>query len=340
MTVHPGFEVLECVGIWTRTQRARPQEIIVQLGVESLTLRNKDESVITHWSRHILYEFPAPENKAIFSPDPETGEQVIIEDPLMIAVIRGDQYIEDPSQNSAPISFGIPWIKIIALFIILAGIIYYTSEEIIKSTSGIVSAEKRAVIGEHLYSHLLNSESEECQSDAGNSAKKKLLARVVPDLQLDIRIVESVPFMSMSLPSRIVILNAALLEKYDGPEVVAGYIILEAERYRKFDILLPLLVDADLGDLFNLTVGRNIDFEYYRLYADRLLVGNLIEVDLSQVIEEIKKRAFPSIPFGHVYASTGGDAAPFLSDKKYLIDPYMPLLTDNEWQELRNICLN
>ena len=337
MTVYPGFEVLECKGSWARGQESQSQEVIVQFGQESITIRSGDETVLTHWSLYFIQEIDESHNGVTFSPDPDSGEWLMIRDPLMIGALRGETIIKKPVETPR-FSLGVSWSMIALILMIATAGAYFGADRLLEVSANLVAANNRSIIGENIYLSIHGTETRQCESDGGTRALDKLQGLLAPDERLDIRLLDGIPFLSRSLPGSIVILNSELLDRHDGPEVVAGFILLESERLRVKDPLLPFLEFTGPMRLFDIALGRPIADEHYLSYSRQLLASPLVPVDYGTLLERFEQADFPSRHFTNVIAFLDGADEGISAAGSYELTPYTPLLMDDEWQILRAIC--
>ncbi len=351
MIVYPGFEILECQGTWYTSSESHPQTVLVQLGPDDLVLRTRDEMILTHWSLYFIQEIKAPGTaattgkSAVFSPDPQSGERLVIDDSLMIGALRGERLTEpSPPAVHQTIhrhsAFGFAWRPSLFLIALLVAAGMYWSTPLITTGASLVGASERQSIGDGVYTALMHGNVRQCTNGAGQKEVNSLLETLVPDRRLAIHILQNIPFHSHSLPGDLVILNAGLLDYHDGPEVIAGYILLESVRLNGEDPLIPFLQQTRMTHLANLLFGWAIPTESYDQYAQNLRHSETAPIPAARLQTAFQQAGFPFTPFAAVYANESTDPNRILRNNDPQADKdYRPLMTDAAWQSLRTICL-
>jgi len=338
MTAYPGFDVLECQGLWHASDKSHPQKVLVQLGQDSLVIRARDELILTHWSLHFMQELDAAKNIVVFSPDPQSGERLVIDDELMISALRGETIYDRPVTSTPRIAIGFSWQLLVILLVILVAAGIYWSDSLITVGASLVGASERQTIGENVYSALVDDDSRECDAEPGLGEIKSLQESLVPDHRLDIRLLRNIPFLSRSLPGNLVILNAELLDHHDWPEVIAGYILLEAERLTAEDPLLPFLFNTRIMHLVRIAFGRTMPEGTYEEYAQYLKLAKPDVIPAAVLLTSFREAGFPSTAFAAIYANASTDPSQLLTNDPRSTDSYRPLMSDDAWQSLRTIC--
>ncbi|RMD48100.1 MAG: hypothetical protein D6832_04585, partial [Alphaproteobacteria bacterium] len=87
MTALPEYERLESVGLWRPAPGEQRREVYVSFGDESLILRDRAETPLAHWSLAAVERRNPGAMPAVFSPGPDSGETLEIEDELMAGAI-------------------------------------------------------------------------------------------------------------------------------------------------------------------------------------------------------------------------------------------------------------
>lgn len=339
MTIYPGFDVLECKGQWTPGHDERSMDVIVQLGLETITIRSVDEAVLTHWSLYFIQEVDDYGDIVVFSPNPETGEWLELDDKLMIGALRGEIIVERQSPIPNRFSLGISW-WLIGLIALLAGTgAFYGSDRLIEIAASLVAASNRATIGESVYSAIDVNGAGRCDADDGMKILLGLQNALLHGERVDTRVLRDIPFMSRSLPGGIIILNAELLNRHDGPEVIAGYMLMESERLGAMDPLIPFLQVTGPMRLVTIGLGRQIGDSHYESFGDHLIDDPIVPVDYNSLLSRIDAAGFPAHHFVNVHAFIDERITAFLPASTLDSNPYRPLLTDSDWQLLRNICI-
>ncbi len=338
MTVYPGFDVLECTGHWHESAASHPQKVLVQLDRDSLVIRTRDELLLTHWSLYFIQEIQTAGPVAAFSPDPGSGERLILDDELMIGALRGERVPDGTSSSTPRIAIGFSWPLPVILLVGLVAAGTYWSESLIAIGASLVGASDRRTIGEAVYAALVDDAGLECDAEAGLRVIRTLEESLMPEQRVDVRVLGTLPFLSRSLPGNLVILNAELLDYHDGPEVLAGYILLEAERLAAEDPLLPFLFETRVLNLVRIALGRSMPQGTFEAYAQHLKLARPDVIPAADLLASFHEAGFPATAFAAVYANSATDPAQLLANDPKGADAYRPLMPDAAWQTLRTIC--
>ncbi len=338
MIAFPGYEVLECEGLWQSPDTATKQTVIVKYGSETLTFLSSDGegTVLRHWSLDTIIERPSTEYYHCFSPDSSGHEYILINDDLMVKAIQNLVLVEKSEVPKSKSNFWNFFGKFIAFILVIVGITYYYSDYIGQNIARSIVGPKRLEIGETLYTNILARDNAECV--VNDAILEKLQERLFPETNNEIRVISGGIPSATVLPGGLIIINGSQFKLYeDKPEVFAGYLILANERNQIKDSLLDFLESAGLMTSIRLLLGREISPYIFQSFALNLSKPSPIKVPEDVLYQKFLKVSISPEPFSINLISEGMDPELF---KGEVSQPAITdtLLEDTEWIELQNSC--
>ncbi len=338
MIAFPGYEILECEGLWQSPDTTTKQPVIVKYGSETLTFLSSDGegTVLRHWSLDTIIEQPSSEYFYCFSPDASGNEFILINDDLMVKAIRNLVQVDGPVEERPKSNFWKFFGKFIAFILILVGIAYYYSDYIGQNIGRSIVGPKRLEIGETLYANILEQGNAPCLVD--ESILDKLEDRLFPETTNDIRVITGGIPSATALPGGILLINGSQFQLYDDkPEIFAGYLLLANERDLIKDSLTTFLESAGLLTSIRLLLGREISPYIFQTFAADLARPSSVYVPEDVLYQKFQEANISPEPFSINLISEGMDPELFTGEN--LLEGISPqLLEDTEWIELQNSC--
>ena len=338
MIAFPGYEVLECEGLWQSPDTPTKQPVIVNYGNETLTFLSThgENTVLRHWSLDTIIEQPPNEYFYCFSPDASGHEYILIKDELMVKAIRNLIQVDGPVVEKPKGNFWKFFGKFIAFLLLMVGIAYYFSDYIGQNIARSIVGPKRLEIGETLYANILDQGHAPCNVD--ESILAKLEDRLFPETANEIRVITGGISSATTLPGGILLINGSQFKLYDDkPEIFAGYLLLANERDQVKDSLANFLESAGLLTSIRLLLGREISPFIFQTFAANLARPSSIYVAEEVLYQKFQIANISPEPFSINLISEGMDPELFTGEKATEgISPQ--LLEDTEWIELQNSC--
>lgn len=183
-----------------------------------------------------------------------------------------------------------------------------------------------------------------CTDPAGRAALGRLASRVLgPPGQAQVMVLPGGPAGGAShLPGGILLLNRAVIEDYEEPDVAAGFLLTEALRRDLEDPMRALLSQAGLGATLRLlTSGQLPDAaldSYARTLVTRSPPAPPVPTDLL-VARFAEARLRSSPPYAYALDQTGERTLPPLIEADPVpVAEARPLMDDGSWISLQAIC--
>lgn len=336
MTALKEYEKLEAPGLWRETPEGQRREVYVGFGDTSLMIRDRNDEALAHWSLPAVRRLNPGEAPALYSPDPEGRETLEIEDITMTDAIEKvrraiDRRRPHPGRLRLMIFAGIT-----ALVAALA--LFWLPGALIRHTVRVAPFETRQDIGRELMEQITRLAGQSCETRPGRRALDRLSRRVLPDMRARIEVLPGGLAKIASLPGGIFVLNRALVEDFENPEVAASYLLIEQMRREARDPLAKLLEQQGGLAAFRLLTTGHLDADTLQSHARFLLTETAPVPDDDALLARFAKAGFSSAPLAFERDVTGETTLALIEADPFRARPYVPLLGDADWLSLQDIC--
>jgi len=344
MTALLKYQRLECTGLWRESAEAQRREVAVSFGEASLVLSDpRSGAALTHWSLPAVVRRNSGTVPAVFGPDaPDgVGETLEIADPDMIEALETVQRVVR-ARRRAPTRMRLAILG--GMLAALLGLgIFWLPDALIRHAAAVLPAAKRAELGWAVLTDIQAAGlAMPCRGALGQRALGRLQERLTPPLRNPRVVVLAGAELSGSwvLPGRTILIAQDVLERHDGPEVLAGHILSRNLEADLGNSMLPLLRHAGtLATVRLLTTGTTRPGDLSG-YGARLLENNhLADLPEAALLDTFAVAGVPTSPYARALDPSGEttlaliEADPFRNTR-----PDRPLMTDGDWISLQGIC--
>lgn len=336
MTALKQYEKLESTALWRETLATQRREVYVNFGDTSLMIRNKADDPLSHWSLPAVQRLNPGKMPAVFAPNSDASETLEIEDTTMVEAIEKVRAAID-RRRPHPGRLRLVILASLTGVILLLGV-FWLPAALRNHTVGVVPYEKRLLLGRALLANMTQLSGKACTTPAGAAARDKLASRLFGTGKGRIVILSQGTSKSALLPGRIVLLNKTLVEDFEGPEVVAGYVELELTRAETQDPLARML--AYLGGLasFRLLTTGEVKVEDLRKYSEYLLTAKSDIPSSQMLLARFSAAGFSSSPLAYELDPSGETTLTLIEADPFRNAKTAPLLSDADWVSLQGIC--
>lgn len=374
-TADARYALLEARGTWFDGRSAKPVEVIVKFGEATLTLYRIDGMPLAHWALASLCALPdtAGASYIVLTPDEESDERLTIADPDMIGAIRAVcpdlhrlRRRAPPGQRRRLLLWGGG--ALAAFLLIVFVLIPAIAEELaLLIPPAREEALGRVVLGqvETMFGGF-GSGLEACETAEGKAALDRMLARLGPHFDshvpVKLRVLDHPMVNAVALPGGYVIVFRGLLEEAGSAEEVAGVLAHEIGHVLHRDPTRLALRSAGTAGLLGLLVGDMTGGALIGGLTELLITAAYsreAEAEADRTAHRILAAAeLPLEPFAGFFlrlADKHGRPNALLSHLASHPDlvsraeaarradrvhgrPFIPLLDDQDWVALRNIC--
>ncbi len=335
MTALKKYQRIEAVGLWRAAPGEQRREVVVSIGDATLVISDMTDRAVAHWSLAAVERANPGKRPALFHPDGDPGETLELakSEKEMIDAIETLRRAVD---RARPKPGRLRWLSAtLSVAAVVALGVFWLPGAIISHTVSILPSVKRAEIGRGLLMQIERLTGPACADATGQRA----LSRMGANLGVGpLSILPSGLNNSLSLPGGRVLLNRALVEDFEEPDVVAGYALVERLRARQNDPLEALLQHAGAWASFRLMTTGDVKAETLARYAQHVLRAPRPEPDTEAVLQSFADAGLRSTPYAYARDITGETVLPLIEADPMSGQTPKELLPDGEWLRLQTIC--
>ncbi|GAA3864862.1 hypothetical protein [Celeribacter arenosi] len=335
MTALTDYDRLEASALWRPEGSTQRREVIVSVGEATLTISDLNDNPLSHWSLPAIERVNGTnEQRAIYRPGSDTDERLETEDSTMIdAIARVHRAIDRSRPRPGRLRGAVAASVALAVFVLG---VFWLPNALIRQAVQIVPPVTRAEIGDQLFARIQRLSGQPCDTVHGARALARLRNRLGETGRLVV--LSSGVAVSQHLPGGTILLNRSLVEDFEDPAVVGGYILAERARASETDPLEALLRGAGLlTSLKLLTTGRVPEAEL-DAHAEHLLTAPLVEPDTEDLITRFARAEVSATPYAYAIDLTGTTTLPLIEAEGVRIENTRPVLSDSDWVALQGIC--
>lgn len=340
MTALQEYQRLEASALWRASPDEQRREVIVSIGEATLVISDAQDRPLTHWSLAAIARANPDETPAIYHPDGDPGETLELDaaEAQMIAAI---EKLRTAVERRRPHPGRLRGLGLIASFAAVAVVaLVWLPGAMRNHTLNLVPDAKREDLGRSLMTHLERVTGLPCVAPEGLQVLQKLSARLpeASGQRNALIVVRSGVRDTVRLPGRILLVGRRLVDSYEEPDVLAGYIIAAQLRAEVSDPLGRLLDWGGIMTSFRLLTTGTLPDATLRAYAETLLTTPplpLTDATLKTGFERLSVRA---TPYAYALDPTGERTISLIEADPFAGVPPQPLLSDGDWLRLQSIC--
>ncbi len=330
MTALDRFVRLESGGLWREDKDAQRKDMTVSFGKTTLVLSDSAGRAVTHWSLPAVRRLNPGKRPALYAPDKDADEVLEIEDDLMIDAIEEVRKAliiatPHPGRVRSYLTAGLAAAAVAATA--------WFAPSVIRDTAvNVVPDSKTEEIGAAILGHYQRIAGATCNSGPGTTALAQLHTRLFgAEARGRLVVVSKLPQGAVALPGNMILIDRTLIEDHDDPVVVASHVLAAAAAFQADETPMARLVeDAKLTDTMALLTTGDMPSSALRAHAVTLASGAFApEPDLL----DATYAAAASAPQA---GTRRGIAMPATVTRR--TGAGHPLLDDNAWVRLQNIC--
>jgi len=335
MTALNQYDRLEASGLWRADPDDQRKEVIVSIGDATLVITDTRDRALAHWSLAAIVRTDPDSDPAIYCPDGDPGETLELgaDAQEMIAAI---EKLQHAIERSRPRPGRLRLYSVLASVALVAAlVVFWLPGAMLRHTVSVVPDVNRVTIGESLLKRIERVAGPRCNDAAGMDALGKL-ARELGSSRLVV--VRSGVRDALPLPGGIVVLNRALIEDYEEPDVAAGYVITEQVSVRANDPLEALLRDSGVLASFRLITTGALTDETLDAYAQHILTDQHPAVSETEQLAGFAEAGVRSSPYAYAIDISGETVLGLIEADPMAGQATRALLKDSDWIRLQNIC--
>lgn len=287
----------------------------------------------------------------IFSHSAHTDQQLVVTEKAYYTIISSRMR----EVQGVHIAWRMP-VMVAALVAVLFVSVVYIIPYYATAFAPMIPKRIEASLGQGVYQQLTQRKPL-CTQEAGQAALEKIVHRLAPDTPVTIGVVRDFRVNGFALPGGYVLLNNGLIRAAESPEEVAGIIAHELGHVHKYHVMERLLRAFGVGLVVDMFTGGGavvtsatymLDSQFSRenereadIYGVALLHQRGVNpLGMAAFFERLAKRKNP--PEWLELVSTHPDSLERMQTVRDWAaknpESYTPVLTEQEWQDLRAIC--
>ncbi|MFT7059175.1 MAG: hypothetical protein ACJASV_001682 [Pseudorhodobacter sp.] len=340
MTALKKYLKLECPGLWREGAQAQRREVIVNLGDTSLVLSDpKQEVAMAHWSLPAVLRLNPGELPALYSPDPDAGELLELDDADMINALETvHAALRAARPRPGRLRNGV--LAMVALAIV-AGSVLWLPEALVQHTASVLPMVTRAEIGQAVLTDLTSLTGQPCGARRGQTALTQLGVKIFGSGNgLQLLVLRVGLTNSLHLPGRQILLSEALLAEQDGPDLVAGFVLAERIALEQQDPMIALLNYTGLRATFQLLTTGVLPEGVVAGYAESLLKQPHQPLSAAILLPRFEAAGVASTPYATALGSASETVSALIEADPFGTVAPPQLLSDEDWISLQDICTN
>lgn len=333
MTALAEYARLESRGIWRADQNAQRRDVIVSFGDATLILTDKADRPLTHWSLPAIERLNRGVRPAIFSPDPDHGETLEIDDDTMIDALETIRRTVQKRQAHPGALRRMLGLAVLVLFALL--VILVLPGALTRHTLRSLPASTRTQIDTALLHELELLTGPACNDRTGKRSLKRLQGRL-----------QSGPIVvlpgelpgPLTLPGGTVVLDRAMAELPDDPAVTAGYVLQAELNATTNDPLAHVLDSSGWRVMLQLLTTGHPPQGGLQPAARALITTPVSRPDDAALIERFNVAQTPLKPWAYDIDISGESVSALIVNENGR--ETRPILDDGNWIALQSICEN
>lgn len=338
MTALSKYQRLEASALWRSAAGEQRRDVIVSIGDATLTISDKQDRALTHWSLAAIHRKNPKARPALFAPDAaedEAEELELVDDEMIHAIETVRKAIEKARPRPGRLRLVLTLATVAAL---AALAVFWLPDALRTQTVSVLPEVTRVAVGERMLDRVQRVTGAPCAGPLGTRALDRLGVRVLGANVAELFVVTSGVAHAGHLPGGIVLLNRTLVEANDEPDVVAGFMLAEAARADAVDPMLALLDHAGLWATAKLLTTGMIDDAVLDSYAEGLLTAPPVQISQARLLARFEAARVRSTPFAFALDPTGESTLPLIEADPVPLAQAEPLLSDADWVSLQQIC--
>lgn len=335
MTALKKYARLEASALWRASPDEQRREVIVSIGDATLIVSDMRDQAITHWSLAAVQRANPGTRPAIFHPEGDPGETLELA-PEEAQMIDAIEKLRRAVERARPRPGRLRWLGMLASVLAVAAlIIFWLPGALLTHTVSVVPVVKRAEIGAALLVRIERITGPSCADVAGVRALQQLRARLGSG---PINILPGTISTSLHLPGGVILLDKALVEDFEEPDVAAGFVLAEQTLATASDPLRDLLAAMGPAASFHLLTTGRLKGETLDRYAEILLTQDRTFPAIDSLLTAFADREVRSTPYAYARDVTGETVLTLIEADPMSGRTPVPLLSDADWLRLQNIC--
>ena len=339
MTALKKYQKLECTGLWRSAPEDQRREVLVNFGEASLTMSDPgSELALSHWSLPAVERLNPGERPALYGPGADAEETLELDDSDMIAALDTVQWalraaLPRPGRLRTSALLGLGGT------VLLVGL-FWLPGALVRHTAAVVPPATRAEIGALALKDIMKLTGKPCDARLGRKAIDRLVKRVFGPERVEILVVRDGVREPVHLPDGQILLGRTLVEKAEGPDLLAGYALAEKLRSEREDPLVPLLHHAGIVATFRLLTTGALPPDAVNGYGSQVLLADPAPLPEEVLAERFTAAEIPARAYAFAVDPSGESTLALIEADELNHAKPRAVLPDEDWVSLQEICID
>ncbi len=335
MTALRKYDRLEATGLWRARPDVQRREVIVSIGDATLVISDLNDRAVTHWSIAAVERTADVEGRAVFHPDGDPGETLEL-DPEEGEMIGAIDTLRHAVARTRPRPGRLRWLgAAVSVAAVAAVAVIWLPGALVDHALRVVPPVKEAEIGAALLSRIERVSGPRCRSGDARAALAALAERTGATR---IVIVPGGVREALALPGGTILLNRALVEDYEGPDVAAGYALVEQVRSISRPPLRDLLEYAGPRASATLLTTGVVPPAALDAFNEAQLSRFAPTLPAQAVLPAFEQARLRSSPYARARDISGEQTLELIEADPMAGETPEPIMPDRDWLQLQAIC--
>lgn len=336
MTALKEYARLESTGVWRESAEAQRRDVIVAFGDASLVISGTNNAILSHWSLAALHRLNPGKRPAVYTPGGDAVETLEITDAEMVEAIEKVRTLiarRRPQPGRLRV-----WLLAGALAAVAAFLIFWVPPALLRHTLTVLPPATREELGADLLAAIVRVSGAPCTTERGDAALARLATRLLGPGGGRIVVLPGGVRETAHLPGGVILVNSALVEDHETPDVVAGFVLAEALRREAGDPVARLLREAGVMATVRLLTTGDIRPDLLEAHAEALLTTPPPPLATDALLARFAARHVPSTPYAYAVDISGEATLPLIEADPMWSGGADAVLDDADWVSLQGIC--
>ena len=337
MTALTQYQRLEATGIWRKSAEAQRIDVIISIGESSLVITDINEKPLAHWSLAALAIKQSKDGHKLYHPDGDPSETLELgnnENEMAEAIEKLMKVVDRRRPKPGRLRI----YSFASILLIISGLsIFWLPTALRDYTQKIIPEVREQEIGEAVLNEFISFVGAPCSRELGKMALNKFVSNL-GFLEYTFYIVPSETIDVLHLPGKIILISKALVEDFDDPDVLAGYVLAQIQRETKSNALDELMRQMSNVEIIQFLFGKSPDAKTLRGFSKDWITKNKVSLDLDTLMKEFNNREISSLPYSYAKDVTGQTTQFLINSEKKSEKARKPSLDDSSWLALQTIC--
>lgn len=334
MTALEKYQRLEASGIWRPSPQEQRRDVVVSIGDATLLISDTRDRVLAHWSLPAVERANPGTRPAMYFPDGDPSETLELadgEDEMIAAIEKLRAAIGKSRPHPGRlrlVSLSLSAISVAALTV------FWLPGAMLDYALNVVPDAKRHEIGIRLLDQTQRLTGQPCSNFMADPALTRLTDRL--DVS-QIKVVRDGVRSSLSLPGGIYLLNRAVVEDFEEPDVAAGFVIVQKTHAAITDPLRSLLQTSGTFSSFRLLTTGTLPDSMLKEYAEHLIIAPRPPLPTEMLVDAFAAHQVRARPYALAVDPSGETTLNLIEADQVILDQE-PVLNDGDWVALQGIC--